>query len=80
MTLNNIRESQPGQNMRSSVECDDPHRGRSHTRKISAVGTRSGLAAEPPHTRATCKILIDSERRKNTRASNDVGARQLVRF
>ena len=51
MTLNNIRESQPGQNMRSSVECDDPHRGRSHTRKISAVGTRSGLAAEPLHTR-----------------------------
>ena len=29
---------------------------------------------------AACKILIDSERRKNTRASNDVRARQLVRF
>ena len=30
--------------------------------------------------RAACKILIDSERRKNTQASNDVRARQLVRF
>ena len=29
---------------------------------------------------AACKTLIDSERRKNTRASNDVRARQLVRF
>ena len=29
---------------------------------------------------AACKILIDSERRKNTQASNDVRARQLVRF
>ena len=29
---------------------------------------------------AACKILIDSERRKNTQASSDVGARQLVRF
>ena len=31
-------------------------------------------------SRAACKILIDSERRKNTQASNDVGARQLARF
>ena len=31
-------------------------------------------------TRAACKTLIDSERRKNTQASSDVGARQLVRF
>ena len=30
--------------------------------------------------RAACKTLIDSERRKNTQASNDVGARQLARF
>ena len=30
--------------------------------------------------RAACKILIDSERRKNTQTSNDVRARQLVRF
>ena len=30
--------------------------------------------------RAACKILIDWERRKNTQASNDVRARQLVRF
>ena len=30
--------------------------------------------------RAACKTLIDSERRKNTQASSDVGARQLVRF
>ena len=29
---------------------------------------------------AACKTLIDSERRKNTQASNDVRARQLVRF
>ena len=29
---------------------------------------------------AACKILIDSERRKNTQASSDVGARQLARF
>ncbi len=33
-----------------------------------------------PFYRAACKILIDSERRKNTQASNDVRARQLVRF
>ena len=30
--------------------------------------------------RAACKTLMDSERRKNTQASNDVRARQLVRF
>ena len=30
--------------------------------------------------RAACKTLRDSERRKNTQASNDVRARQLVRF
>ena len=30
--------------------------------------------------RAACKTLIDSERRKNTQASSDVGARQLARF
>ena len=30
--------------------------------------------------RAAGKILIDSERRKNTQASNDVRARQLARF
>ena len=29
---------------------------------------------------AACKTLIDSERRKNTQASSDVGARQLARF
>ena len=29
---------------------------------------------------AACKTLIDSERRKNTQASSDVGARQLERF
>ena len=29
---------------------------------------------------AACKTLIDSERRKNTQTSNDVRARQLVRF
>ena len=32
------------------------------------------------HLRAACKTLIDSERRKNTQASNDVRARQLARF
>ena len=32
------------------------------------------------HVRAACKTLIDSERRKNTQASSDVGARQLARF
>ena len=32
------------------------------------------------NNRAACKTLIDSERRKNTQASNDVRARQLVRF
>ena len=36
--------------------------------------------AEIEAIRAACKTLIDSERRKNTQASNDVGARQLVRF
>ena len=30
--------------------------------------------------RAACKTLIDLERRKNTQASSDVGARQLARF
>ena len=30
--------------------------------------------------RAACKTLIGSERRKNTQTSNDVRARQLVRF
>ena len=30
--------------------------------------------------RAAWITLIDLERRKNTRASNDVGARQLARF
>ena len=29
---------------------------------------------------AACKTLIDSERRKNTQASSDIGARQLARF
>ena len=29
---------------------------------------------------AACKTLIDSERRKSTQASSDVGARQLARF
>ena len=29
---------------------------------------------------AACKTLIDLERRKNTQASSEVGARQLVRF
>ena len=32
------------------------------------------------HSGAACKTLIDSERRKNTQASSDVGARQLARF
>ena len=32
------------------------------------------------NSRAACKTLIDSERRKNTQASNDIHARQLVRF
>ena len=29
---------------------------------------------------AACKTLIDSERRKNTQVSSDIGARQLARF
>ena len=33
-----------------------------------------------PEEGAACKTLIDSERRKNTQASSDVGARQLARF
>ena len=33
-----------------------------------------------PDSGAVCKTLIDSERRKNTQASNDVRARQLARF
>ena len=36
--------------------------------------------SKKPPFRAACKILIDSERRKNTQASSDVGARQLARF
>ena len=38
------------------------------------------LYEEAGITGAACKTLIDSERRKNTQASNDVRARQLVRF
>ena len=38
------------------------------------------LGIRPPIDRAACKTLIDSERRKNTQASSDVGARQLARF
>ena len=38
------------------------------------------LAIGPEVYGAACKILIDSERRKNTQASNDVRARQLARF
>ena len=38
------------------------------------------LTIEKSIKRAACKTLIDSERRKNTRASNDVRARQLARF
>ena len=41
---------------------------------------RPRLIHEEFANRAACKILIDSERRKNTQASNDVRARQLVRF
>ena len=36
--------------------------------------------ARPLVEGAACKTLIDSERRKNTQASSDVRARQLVRF
>ena len=34
----------------------------------------------PADTGAACKTLMDSERRKNSQASSDVGARQLARF
>ena len=55
------------------------------------LGGREAVHEEEPYskaeaerlstfTRAACKTLMDSERRKNTRASNDVRARQLVRF
>ena len=37
-------------------------------------------AANCVHDGAACKTLIDSERRKNAQASNDVRARQLARF
>ena len=42
----------------------------------AALWTKRGIIV----WRATCKTLIDSERRKNTRASSDVGARQLAQF
>ena len=42
--------------------------------------THSPVALRELSGRAACKTLIDSERRKNTQASNDVRARQLVRF
>ena len=41
---------------------------------------RALLDLEKEDLRAACKTLIDSERRKNTQASSDVGARQLARF
>ena len=41
---------------------------------------RRGKTEPNAVNRAACKTLIDSERRKNTQASNDVRARQLVRF
>ena len=40
----------------------------------------NNLGSYNPGLRAACKTLIDSERRKNTQASSDVGARQLARF
>ena len=41
---------------------------------------QQGPGAAAQHLGAACKTLIDSERRKNTQASSDVGARQLARF
>ena len=41
----------------------------------NVVGTLESL-----NDGAACKTLIDSERRKNTQASSDFGARQLARF
>ena len=43
-------------------------------------GNLSGGEKAAFDLRAACKTLIDSERRKNTQASSDVGARQLARF
>ena len=45
-----------------------------------SFGTNSRMPDTATNVRAACKTLIDSERRKNTQASNDVRARQLVRF
>ena len=51
-------------------------------RQIQSVAEQYALIVPRINSerRAACKILIDSERRRNTRASNDVRARQLVRF
>ena len=44
------------------------------------MGNNNMRAIGKTNGRAACKTLIDSERRKNTQASSDVGARQLARF
>ena len=49
--------------------------------RVSYGSVQDGIgAAEVIAYRAACKILIDSERRKNTQASNDVGARHWRDF
>ena len=47
---------------------------------LRALPTSPQAQQQQKEDRAACKTLIDSERRKNTQASNDVRARQLVRF
>ena len=50
------------------------------TEALWPVGRFYRMAPQIKDTyRAACKTLIDSERRKNTQASNDVRARQLAR-
>ena len=92
-TLDSIRDAEgvPHEAVSASVSLDGvmvPLRagedGRAEASwREAACGTvflprRQGRASEDP--RAACKILIDSERRRNTQAGNDVRARQLVRF
>ena len=55
-------------------------RGRADKAALVASGVGVNSVTIRLRFRAACKILIDSERRKNTQASSDIGARQLVRF
>ena len=64
----------------SEQECKEIYDRRRMNSIVKAIGALANNQGGYIFVGAACKILIDSERRKNTQASNDVRARQLVRF